>query len=434
MEKIYPQNNFEKFIIEGDNEFFKNNNSLFTGIKETFVQGRSFYGRGKFYCDVRHGLFFCNSPNEEGYISRDVYIYIYGKIRFIYSFKILNSLTNSDIDFIYNLYEVSYDDSILIENFFWRNNEKKINARFDELFSREDLNYEKILNENQNILDEYFEVQYDLYSLNTFIDMSIDKVKYTKVMNAYLVSQDMQNYLGKVIPDTFMEKFVWQEEQIGKTINEDQLPTDIQFIGGVTVAYHDITQKIVAVVTVMDVNSQEIVDQAIYIEDKITMHIPDVFGFNETEWAIKAFEKLTIQPQLIFCDGHGIEHPKNMGLATFLGIQLDIPTIGCAKKRLVGYYKKEDLGDKRADRIELIFDQKVVGKALRTKENTNPIYVSIGHKISLETSVNWVLETTQSTRLPFVLEKAIEIARQQLPEQFRIDFMNDELNQYGIIK
>ncbi|MFK7002434.1 endonuclease V [Flavobacterium covae] len=361
-------------------------------------------------------------------------IYIYGKIRFIYSFKILNSLTNSDIDFIYNLYEVSYDDSILIENFFWRNNEKKINARFDELFSREDLNYEKILNENQNILDEYFEVQYDLYSLNTFIDMSIDKVKYTKVMNAYLVSQDMQNYLGKVIPDTFMEKFVWQEEQIGKTINEDQLPTDVQFIGGVTVAYHDITQVIVAVITVMNVNSQEIVDQAIYTEDKITMHIPDVFGFNETEWAIKAFEKLTIQPQLIFCDGHGIEHPKNMGFATFLGIQLDIPTIGCAKKRLVGYYKKEDLGDKRADRIELIFDQKVVGKALRTKENTNPIYVSIGHKISLETSVNWVLETTQSTRLPFVLEKAIEIARQQMPEQFRIDFMNDELNQYGIIK
>ncbi|MET3047612.1 endonuclease V, partial [Flavobacterium covae] len=121
------------------------------------------------------------------------------------------------------------------------------------------------------------------------------------------------------------------------------------------------------------------------------------------------------KPQLIFCDGHGIEHPKNMGFATFLGIQLDIPTIGCAKKRLVGYYKKEDLGDKRADRIELVFDQKIVGKALRTKENSNPIYVSLGHKVSLQTSIDWVLKTTQSTRLPFVLEKAIEIARQQMP-------------------
>lgn len=231
-----------------------------------------------------------------------------------------------------------------------------------------------------------------------------------------------------------MEKFVWQEEQIGKTINEDQLPTDVQFIAGVTVAYHDITQAIVAVITVMNVNSQEIVDQAIYTEDKITMHIPDVFGFNETVWAIKAFEKLTIKPQLVFCDGHGIEHPKNMGFATFLGIQLDIATIGCAKKRLVGYYKKEDLGTKRADNLELVFDQKIVGKALRTKENSNPIYVSLGHKVSLQTSIDWVLKTTQSTRLPFVLEKAIGIARQQLPEQFRIDFMNDEPNEYGIIK
>ncbi|QYS86190.1 endonuclease V [Flavobacterium oreochromis] len=301
-------------------------------------------------------------------------------------------------------------------------------------FSREDLNYENILNENQNILDEYFEVQYDLYSLNTFIDMSIDKVKYTKVMNAYLVSQDMQKYLGKTVPDTFMEKFVWQEEQIGKAINEDQLPTAIQFIGGVSVAYHDITQKIVAVVTVMNVDSQEIVDQAVYTEDKINMHIPDIFGFNETVWTIKAFEKLSIKPQLVFCDGHGIEHPKNMGLATFLGIQLDIPTIGCAKKRLVGYCKKEELGYNRGDYLELIFDAIVVGKALRTKENLSPVYVSLGHKISLETSVDWVLKTTKTTRLPLVLEIAIEIGRENLPKQFRIDFMNDEPNEYGIIK
>lgn len=123
-----------------------------------------------------------------------------------------------------------------------------------------------------------------------------------------------------------------------------------------------------------------------------------------------------------------------MGFATFLGIQLDIAIIGCAKKRLVGYYKKEDLGTKRADNLELVFDQKIVGKALRTKENSNPIYVSLGHKVSLQTSIDWVLKTTQTTRLPFVLEKAIEIARQHLPEQFRIDFMNDEPNEYGIIK
>ncbi|MCH4829073.1 endonuclease V [Flavobacterium columnare] len=335
-------------------------------------------------------------------------------------------------------YELCYD-FVLLNNFAINNRDRKQRevGSTEMLISRNDLDYEKLIANNQDIIDKYHsydEKGYIEIDLDTFVYVHGDVERYSKVIVAYAIHNQMKEYLGKTIPDTFMEKFVWQEEQIGKTINEDQLPTDVQFIGGVTVAYHDITQKIVAVVTVMNVNSQEIVDQAIYTEDRINMHIPDVFGFNETIWAIKAFEKLTIKPQLIFCDGHGIEHPKNMGFATFLGIQLDIPTIGCAKKRLVGYYKKEDLGTKRADNLELVFDQKIVGKALRTKENTNPIYVSIGHKISLETSVNWVLKTTQSTRLPFVLEKAIEIARQQLPEQFRIDFMNDEPNEYGIIK
>lgn len=425
MERLYPQEEFEKFLIDDvDKKLLKNSNEFFSGIKETFSNEMGYYGR-KFFCGgIPHGIYFSNHSNDNQ-VSRTIHIYIWRR-------KIFFAFSNIDCNI--SIYSLSYQNDFFIDDFNCKNGAKSINASLIVFFSREDLNYENILNENQNILDEYFEVQYDLYSLNTFIDMSIDKVKYTKVMNAYLVSQDMQKYLGITVLDTFMEKFVWQEEQIGKAINEDQLSTAIQFIGGVSVAYHDITQKIVAVVTVMNVDSQEIVDQAVYTEDKINMHIPDIFGFNETMWTIKAFEKLSIKPQLVFCDGHGIEHPKNMGLATFLGIQLDIPTIGCAKKRLVGYYKKDDLGYDRGDYLELIFDATVVGKALRTKENSSPVYVSLGHKISLETSVDWVLKTTRTTRLPLVLEKAIEIARDNLPEQFRIDFMNDELNEYGIIK
>ncbi|MFK7004841.1 hypothetical protein, partial [Flavobacterium covae] len=123
----------------------------------------------------------------------------------------------------------------MIDDFYCKNGNKGYNAKFSELFSKDDLDYNKLLVENQDIIDEYFEIQYDIYSIGTFIDVSRDKAQYTKVLNAYLVSMDMQKYLGKTIPDTFMEKFVWQEEQIGKTINEDQLPTDVQFIGGVTV-------------------------------------------------------------------------------------------------------------------------------------------------------------------------------------------------------
>ncbi|AMA48124.1 endonuclease V [Flavobacterium covae] len=427
MIKYFELQNWEKLKVNGS---IKHNGKSFTGIKENINLENNSCSKETYVNGIDHGCSLqCGFKDCELYLA--IYIYIYGVKRFIFRFRMSKEIYSTE-------YELCYD-FVLLNNFAINNRDRKQRevGSTEMLISRNDLDYEKLIANNQDIIDKYHsydEKGYIEIDLDTFVYVHGDVERYSKVIVAYAIHNQMKEYLGKTIPDTFMEKFVWQEEQIGKTINEDQLPTDIQFIGGVTVAYHDITQKIVAVVTVMDVNSQEIVDQAIYTEDKITMHIPDVFGFNETVWAIKAFEKLTIKPQLIFCDGHGIEHPKNMGFATFLGIQLDIPTIGCAKKRLVGYCKKEDLGGKRVDHIELIFDQKVVGKALRTKENTNPIYVSIGHKISLETSVNWVLETTQSTRLPFVLEKAIEIARQQMPEQFRIDFMNDEPNEYGIIK
>ncbi|WP_375604942.1 endonuclease V [Flavobacterium davisii] len=423
MIKYFEQQNWENlkaYINVNDKR------ELFTGIEEKLDLDKNLYFRISYVNNFEHGLIYDFCFREYKWYA---YIYIYGVKRFTLG---LDCIKNTNVSH----YNLSYD-FISFDDFRFKNGENIEQLNFKVLLNREDLDYEKLIANNQDIIDKYHsydEKGYIEIDLDTFVYVHGDVERYSKVIVAYAIHNQMKEYLGKTIPDTFMEKFVWQEEQIEKIIHEDRLPTDIQFIGGVTVAYHDITQKIVAVVTVMDVNSQEIVDQAIYTEDRINMHIPDVFGFNETIWAIKAFEKLTIKPQLIFCDGHGIEHPKNMGFATFLGIQLDIPTIGCAKKRLVGYYKKEDLGDKRADNLELIFDQKVVGKALRTKENSNPIYVSLGHKISLKTGIDWVLKTTQSTRLPFVLEKAIAIARQQMPEQFRIDFMNDEPNEYGIIK
>lgn len=93
-------------------------------------------------------------------------------------------------------------------------------------------------------------------------------------------------------------------------------------------------------------------------------------------------------------------------MATHLGIELNIPTIGCAKKRLVGSYDKTLLGQKRGDTQELIYNNVLVGKALRTQDNTNPMYISIGHKISLETAIDWVLKLTPDYRLPETTRQA----------------------------
>jgi deoxyinosine 3'endonuclease (endonuclease V) len=334
-----------------------------------------------------------------------------------------------------NEYGLCYD-FVLLNNFAINNRDKKQKEEgFNEmLISRDDLDYEELIANNQHIIDKYHSYDEDgPIDLDTFVYIHGDVERYSKVIVAYFIQKDMKEYLGQVVKDTFMEKFIWQEEQIQKIIRNDELPEKIQYIGGVSVAFDDITQKIVAVITVMDIYSQTIVDHAIYTEEKVSMHIPDVFAFNEVPWAIQAFEKLKIKPQLIFCDGHGIEHIKNMGLATFLGIELNIPTIGCAKKRMVGYYEKQNLDYKRGSQLELLHSGEIVGKALRTQENSNPVYVSLGHKISLETSIVWVLQTTNTTRIPMVVEEAIKITKQLMPESIRFDFLNDEPNKYGII-
>ena len=113
-----------------------------------------------------------------------------------------------------------------------------------------------------------------------------------------------------------------------------------------------------------------------------------------------AIEKLEIKPDLIVCDGHGIAHPKGIGLASHLGVKLDIPTIGCAKKRLVGIYDKSKVGFERGNTQDLILNDAVVGIALRTQNDVKPMFVSIGHKVDLAIAKSWTLKLCTKYRLP----------------------------------
>ena len=100
---------------------------------------------------------------------------------------------------------------------------------------------------------------------------------------------------------------------------------------------------------------------------------------------------------LIF-DGQGLAHPRRLGLASHLGVYLDMPSVGCAKSRLVGRY--EEPGPQIGDRAPLVDRGEVVGVALRTKPRTNSLFVSVGHKVDLETAVALVLACLRGYRLP----------------------------------
>ncbi|MFC1930087.1 deoxyribonuclease V [Chloroflexota bacterium] len=136
-----------------------------------------------------------------------------------------------------------------------------------------------------------------------------------------------------------------------------------------------------------------------YVKDKLDFpYIPGLLSFRESPLILAACEKLTLTPDLILVDGQGLAHPRRFGLASHLGLLLDIPTIGCAKSRLCGSH--EEPGAEPGSYAELIDGGEVIGAALRTRMGVNPVYVSIGHKVDLQTAIHWAMACCRDYRLP----------------------------------
>jgi deoxyribonuclease V len=127
-------------------------------------------------------------------------------------------------------------------------------------------------------------------------------------------------------------------------------------------------------------------------------YIPGLLSFREAPVCLKAVEKLTSQPDLFMIDGQGVAHPRRLGLASHLGLFFDTPTIGCAKSRLVGTY--EEPGPEKGAYSLLYDGQEVIGAVVRTRSRVKPIFVSIGHKCTLEDAIHVTLACTTRYRIP----------------------------------
>ncbi len=134
-----------------------------------------------------------------------------------------------------------------------------------------------------------------------------------------------------------------------------------------------------------------------------------LLSFREVPLILAALERLSTTPDLVLVDGHGIAHPRRFGLASHTGLLTGLPTIGCAKSLLLGSHGP--LGNRKGAQSALQEDGEVIGTALRSKDSTRPIYVSIGHKLDLESAVEWVLACCVSYRLPEPLRTAHQAAR-----------------------
>ncbi len=177
---------------------------------------------------------------------------------------------------------------------------------------------------------------------------------------------------------------------------ENALALDgIRTVAGVDAAYKDGAR---AAVVLLSFPSLELLERVTAFRAETFPYVPGLLSFREAPVVLDALARLAAPPDLLMCDGQGIAHPRRLGLASHLGVYLDMPSIGCAKSRLVGSY--DEPGPNAGDRSPLVHRGELVGMVVRTKPRTNPVFVSIGHKVDLETAVEVVLRCLRGYRLP----------------------------------
>lgn len=189
-----------------------------------------------------------------------------------------------------------------------------------------------------------------------------------------------------------------------KIVFEDRLPSNIRFIGGVDVAYTE--NMSIGAIAVLEYNSLKLVDSQVASCETRFPYIPTLLSFREVLPAVLASKKLDVQPDVFLVDGQGFAHPYGCGFASHLGLVLGEPTIGVAKSKLLGVLKKNTFNDVSF----LEYNGKTVGAAVTTKRGCKPVYVSVGHMVSLETAIKIVKHCAPFRRIPEPIVKAHEIA------------------------
>jgi deoxyribonuclease V len=191
----------------------------------------------------------------------------------------------------------------------------------------------------------------------------------------------------------------WQERLRRLVSTENRLRLDrLRLVAGTDISYLRESRLALGAVVLMRYPSMEVLEMTASAVQVSFPYVPGLLSFRELPALLPALEALEGRPQLVLVDGQGLAHPKRFGLASHLGVLLDVPTVGCAKSRLVG--EAGEPGGKVGDWVPLLHEGDTVGAVLRTREKVKPLYVSIGHMVDLPTAVEAVLSCLRGTRLP----------------------------------
>ena len=204
---------------------------------------------------------------------------------------------------------------------------------------------------------------------------------------------------------TYKEAVKIQENLKEELILDDRkFPGKLRNVAGADISYSKHDDMFFSAVVVLSYPAMEFIEEVSFAEKAPFPYIPGLLSFREGPALLKSFEKLRLAPDCVIFDGQGIAHPRGIGLASHMGLFLDIPTIGCAKKRLVGVH--DEVGPEAGDFANLSIDGRVVGAALRTRKKVKPVFISPGHKISLRKAIQIALSCCRGYRLTEPVRRA----------------------------
>lgn len=206
------------------------------------------------------------------------------------------------------------------------------------------------------------------------------------------------------------EAMTLQTRLATEIVLRDQLGP-VRHVAGVDVGFEDNGATTRAAVAVLAFPSLQLETSVIARKPTCFPYVPGLLSFREVPAVLAAMEQLDILPDLLLCDGQGIAHPRRLGIASHLGLLLDVPSIGVAKTRLVG--KHDEVPDKRGAWVPLRDRNETIGAVLRTRQGIKPLYISPGHRIGLESAIAWVMACLTRYRLPETTRWAHRLASEK---------------------
>src|SRR3982751_2469337 len=188
------------------------------------------------------------------------------------------------------------------------------------------------------------------------------------------------------------------QKSLRERVRLQPLTKKIKTIAGADISFNKFSSTVYAGIVVLRLPQLEVVEEVGVVSETSFPYVPGLLSFRESPSVLEAWSKLKTEPDAVMFDGQGIAHPRRVGIASHVGLLIERPTLGCAKSVLVGKY--EEPGRERGSWTEMIDKGEVVGAAVRTKNNVQPIFVSPGHLIDLEGAIRLTLRCDGGYRQP----------------------------------